>query len=65
MALILSLIRWKEDSSHVMPAHPEYFEDALLKCRNPKCISHGEPVRPLFHKSDDGTVRCVYCDSKI
>lgn len=65
MALILSLIRWKEDSSHVMPAHPEYFEDASLKCRNPKCISHGEPVRPLFHKSDDGTVRCVYCDSKI
>lgn len=65
MALMLSLIRWKEDASHVMPEHPEYFEDSSLKCRNPKCISKSEPVRPLFHKSDDGTVRCAYCDNKI
>ena len=65
MALIYSLLKWKDDPTHTMPEHPDYFEDAEMHCRNIKCICNHENVRPLFHKGDDGTVRCVYCDSKI
>ena len=65
MALIYSLIKWTNDESHTMPQHPDWFEDASLKCRNVKCICNHEAVRPLFHKTDSGAVRCVYCDSKI
>ena len=65
MALIYSLLKWKNDSSHTMPEHPDHFEDESLKCTNPKCISSHEDVRRLFHKTENGSVRCVYCDSKI
>lgn len=65
MALIYSLLKWKDDPSHAMPEHTDYFEDASLQCRNTKCICNHEAVKHLFHKSEDGTVRCVYCDSKI
>ena len=65
MALIYSLLKWKNDPSHVMPEHPGRFADPSLRCRNPKCICNHEAVKPLFHTTDDGTVRCVYCDSKI
>lgn len=65
MALIYSLLKWKNDSSHVMPEHPDRFEDKTLRCHNTKCISNHEAVRPLFHTTDDGTVRCVYCDTKV
>jgi len=65
MALIYSLIQWKDDPSHPMPEHPDYFKDASLRCQNPKCICNHEIVDPLFKKADNGVVRCVYCDSKI
>ena len=64
MALIYSLLKWKDDPSHSMPEHSDYFEDESLRCRNPKCICNHEPVRPLFHRSAD-SIRCVYCDSKV
>ena len=48
-----------------MPEHPGRFADPSLRCRNPKCRCNHEAVKPLFHTTDDGTVRCVYCDSKI
>lgn len=65
MALIYSLLKWKDDPAHVMPEHPEFFEDAVLRCRNPKCICNSEPVARLFHEVEDGGVRCAYCDSKV
>lgn len=65
MALIYSLLKWKNDPSHTMPEHPDMFEDASLICRNTKCICNHESVKPLFHTTEDGTVRCMYCDSKI
>ena len=64
MALQYLLLQWKDDPSHVMPEHPEYFEDATLHCTNVKCISTHEKVAPLFH-SENGVVRCVYCDHMI
>lgn len=65
MALIYSLLQWKNDPAHVMPEHADRFEDASLVCRNPKCICNHESVRPLFHRTESGAVRCVYCDSLI
>lgn len=65
MALIFSLIQWKNNPSHAMPEHTDRFEDPGMHCHNPKCISNHESVRPLFHKTEDGDIRCVYCDSKI
>lgn len=65
MALIYSLLKWKDDPKHTMPEHPEYFEDPDLKCRNSKCICNHEPTAPLFRNTPGGHVRCVYCDSFI
>lgn len=65
MALIYSLLKWKDDPEHKMPEHPDRFEDESLHCQNPKCICNHEKVAPLFHKTETGAVRCVYCDSKV
>lgn len=65
MALIYSLIMWKDDSSHTMPDHNDRFEDEGLECCNSKCISNHENVPRLFHRTENGAVRCVYCDSKV
>lgn len=65
MALIYSLLKWKDDPAHVMPEHPEFYESSTLKCRNSKCICNNEAVARLFHDVEDGGVRCAYCDSKV
>ncbi|MCQ2158670.1 MAG: aspartate carbamoyltransferase [Bacteroidales bacterium] len=65
MSLIYNLLQWKDDPAHTMPEHPEYFKDTSIHCHNPKCICNHENVDPLFHKSGDGVIRCVYCDSRI
>lgn len=65
MALIYSLLKWKDDPEHTMPAHPEYFESDRYRCSNSKCICNHEYARPLFHESTNGVVRCVYCDSIV
>lgn len=64
MALITSLLRWKEDKTHVMPEKNDNFADSTLRCRNPKCICNNENIPSYFRKSDSGAVRCIYCDSK-
>ncbi|MBQ7194251.1 MAG: aspartate carbamoyltransferase [Bacteroidales bacterium] len=65
MALIYSLLRWKDDRGHAMPEHPECFEDPSMRCPNGKCISNHESVPAMFRRTDSGTVRCAYCDAKI
>jgi len=65
MALIVKLLEWKDDRTHANPEHPEYFEDSTLHCTNRKCVCNNEKVPSLFHKTESGTVRCVYCDSKV
>ena len=65
MALIYSLIKWKDDPNHPMPQHDEYFTDPTLHCHNSKCISTHEDVQPLFHRTEEGLVRCVYCDAIV
>ena len=66
MALICKLLEWKDDEKHPMPESEEPLLDATLHCTNPKCIcNHEKNVQPRFRKSDNGTTRCWYCDSKV
>lgn len=65
MALIYSLLKWKDDTAHTMPQTTAYFEDKALQCHNVKCISTNEAVQPLFHRTEEGVVRCAYCDAIV
>lgn len=65
MALIKSLIDWKNDPAHPMPEKKDIFQDASLRCTNPKCMCNHEPVTPYFKRNDNGVIRCAYCESKI
>ena len=66
MALICKLLEWKDDETHPMPQSEEPLIDATLHCTNSKCIcNHEKNVQPRFRKSDNGTTRCWYCDSKV
>lgn len=64
MALIYSLLKWKDDPSHTMPDR-HFFEDDRLQCTNVKCICNHESVRRLFHHSASGVIRCAYCDTMV
>jgi aspartate carbamoyltransferase catalytic subunit len=65
MALITKLLEWKDDPSHGMPEGEEPVYDATLRCTNAKCICNNEHAPHKFRRSDNGTLRCWYCDSKI
>lgn len=65
MALIYSLIQWKNDPAHTMPEHHKSLADASLHCTNPKCITNHETVDGLFYRNDEGAVKCHYCDHEI
>ena len=65
MALIYTLLKWAEgEPRHTLPEpdaetwHPE------LTCGNVRCISSTEEVEPLFRRTDDGSYRCAYCESR-
>ncbi|MBQ9399223.1 MAG: aspartate carbamoyltransferase [Bacteroidales bacterium] len=64
-ALIVKLHEWKNDPSHSMPDHEQPVLDPTLHCSNQKCICNTEHAPYKFRKSDNGTYRCWYCDSKI
>lgn len=65
MALILKLNDWKDDPAHQMPAAGECIIDDTHRCDNPKCICNNEHAPHKFHKTEDGVLRCWYCDSKV
>ena len=65
MALIYTLLQWAEgEPRQTLPVpdaetwHPE------LTCGNVRCISSTEEVEPLFRRTDDGSFRCAYCESR-
>ena len=64
-ALIVKLLEWKDDPKHTMPEPTETFQDPSLRCRNIKCICNNERAPQRFHRSENGTIRCWYCDSKV
>ena len=63
MALISKLLEWKDDPEHQMPERPSV--ESAGRCTNPKCICNCENVEPRFRRTDEGVVRCAYCDAKI
>ena len=65
MALICRLLDWKNDTAHSMPVYRDTnIDSTLYRCPNQKCICNNENVEPRFHKADNGTVRCFYCETK-
>ncbi|OKY89101.1 MAG: aspartate carbamoyltransferase [Bacteroidales bacterium 55_9] len=36
-----------------------------LRCSNRQCISNSEDVDHLFRKTEDGDLRCVYCEARV
>ena len=65
MALIVSLMEWKNDPSHPMPEREAPVLSGTLHCNNPKCICNNEKVQPRFHEAEGGVMRCWYCDAKV
>ena len=65
MALLYSLLKWKDDPMHSMPSLPPTVVNPVYRCTNVKCICNHEKIQPLFRKNDAGVVRCLYCDSKV
>ena len=39
---------------------PETLTD-IVKCANPVCITNNEPMRTVFYRKDDQTLKCRYC----
>ena len=65
MALITKLLEWKDNPSHSMPTGEEPIYDPELRCTNRKCICNNEHAPHKFRRTESGTLRCWYCDSKI
>lgn len=65
MALIVSLLEWKNDPEHQMPQHEAPVINDALHCSNPKCICNNEKVPSRFRISEGGVTRCWYCDAKV
>ncbi len=67
MALIYKLLKWAEEER---PTTPTPRLDASLvnndlRCSNRQCISNSEDVDHLFRKTEDGDLRCVYCEARV
>lgn len=60
MALIYTLLQWKEQTLPALPA-----EAAACTCHNDRCISTTEPVEKKMYRDADGILRCFYCDHKL
>lgn len=65
MALISSLLDWKDDPKHDMPKQEEVEVPDNLRCENKKCITRNENSPRRAYKAPDGSLRCRYCDHKF
>ena len=65
MALICRLLDWQNDPEHTMPVYQNTnIDTTLYRCPNQKCICNNENVEIRFHKAENGTIRCFYCETK-
>ena len=60
MALIYTLLQWKEQTLPAMQA-----EATDVICSNDRCISTTEPVEKKAYRDADGVLRCFYCDHAL
>lgn len=64
MALILKLLGEKDKPNGNALSKEEIRKEGL-KCSNRACITTCEQeLEPVFFRSDDGTVRCLYCEAE-
>lgn len=65
MALICKLL--EEADATMEPAAAQQHENGCrceaMHCSNPVCITATEDVAPLFHRDENGTLRCAYCEA--
>ncbi len=67
MALIYKLLEWADENKpfdQTPVFNEEYITDDYT-CSNRRCISATEDVDPIFRYSEDGTLRCAYCETKV
>ncbi len=74
MALIYTLLKWKEEGviSGVKKDVPAIdgsdnraTQENVRRCSNDRCITATEPVRHLLYRDADGVWRCHYCDHAV
>lgn len=63
MSLIYTLLKWKEEGKMALPQQLHIVEGP--KCSHSRCISSIEPVKPLYIKGNDGSCRCIYCETEL
>ena len=66
MALIYTLLKWADENKPFdkTPVFGEEYITGDYTCPNKRCISATEDVDPIFRYSEDGTLRCAYCEAK-
>lgn len=62
MALIYTLLQWKNQPSHQTG---ELEIITASQCTNHRCISSIETLPPLYFKSENGICRCIYCEHEL
>ncbi len=67
MALIYTLLKWAPENKpfEKTPLLASHLQVNTHTCQNPRCISASEDVEQLFVASDDGTLRCAYCEHLV
>ena len=65
MALIITLLNWKDSVNDTDSGIHQKTIVNELKCTNPRCISNVEDIPHEFKRTDNkGTYRCIYCETK-
>lgn len=62
MALILTLLKWKDVPYDISAAEKDVVVNKY-KCSNKRCICNVEDIDHKFARADDGTYRCIYCET--
>lgn len=62
MALIYTLLKWKEEGVESSKPEETFFEGE--PCHNPRCICSIEKEKPLYKKGEGGIERCIYCEAQ-
>ncbi len=66
MALIYTLLKWAEERPATpTPRLDQSLVNNDLRCSNRQCISNSEDVDHLFRTTEDGDLRCVYCEARV
>ena len=66
MALIYTLLKWAEERSETpTPRLDRSLVNNDIRCSNRQCISNSEDVDHLFRETENGDLRCVYCEARV